>query len=433
MEAAAQINPNLAALVDNHRASNRRRFVVLEGGTRSGKTFSALEYLSSLCMEVENTTCRIYREDGTTCKEALIPDWKLVMQARGYWTPRRWNIQDKRYQFENGSVIQFHGTNEITKLHGPNQDVAFFNEVMEISVDAFRQVNQRTRHLVLMDFNPSVSEHWVFDQILTRGEDEVVHIRSTYIDNPHLTQSQIREILSYDPNNPLNVARGTASRYLWDVYGLGRRGRPEGAIFSNWSTTQNWPDPWNCQRYGYGQDFGFTIDPSTLVECALHNDIIYIRSKFYERGLLVGRSPHAPSKPSIEGYYNDLKIDKDAKIYYDSAQPESGEVLRRAGYNMHPAEKGKNSVMHGIAIMQRFPIRIWYQDRDAIREIENYRMLKKPNGMFRDDKPNPNCADHILDAARYWSLRELEQALRDDKPRSRRKAVSLKSPIGWRQ
>lgn len=421
------INKNLKALVENHNAppEKRRDIVVLEGGTRSGKTVSALMYLISCCAQEDGVRVAIFRGDSTTNNKTIIPDFQMVMsKLMKMWEDRRWNKTEKIYSFANGSRIEFLGANETQKLHGLRCDYAFFNEAMEIPPKAWSQVQFRTTRLKLIDFNPSLSHHWVFSKVISRGPEEVLHVRTTFRDNPHLTRSQVREILSYDPSNPVNVTNGTADRYMWDVYGLGRRGRREGVIFPNIETIDYWPERHTFIRWGYGLDFGFSMDPSALVECGIHQDCLLLRQHVYEDGLIVSRHKTRPDAPSLEARMDELKIDKDAKIACDNARPESIRELRLAGYNAVPCPKGKNSIVHGISLMKNFKIKVYEGSVDLLTEFENYVWDKrKSDDEWKKDTPIDKF-NHGIDGARYWALMELRPAHRKGKKSKKAKAKS---------
>src|SRR5690606_25987744 len=102
---------------------------------------------------------------------------------------------------------------------------------------SFDQIVMRARHLVVMDFNPSVTVHWVFDMVI-RDVENCLHVKSTYKDNPHLEQGIIDKIESYEPTDR-NRARGTANKWMWEVYGLGLRGKREGLVIDHFDSDRD--------------------------------------------------------------------------------------------------------------------------------------------------------------------------------------------------
>ncbi|MCJ8336793.1 MAG: hypothetical protein MJH10_21665, partial [Epibacterium sp.] len=76
-----QINKNLRALWANHVGPGLR-FVVLEGGTRSGKTYSALEYLLNVAVGLPNMAIGVFRYNVSTCRESSFKDAKAIIASK---------------------------------------------------------------------------------------------------------------------------------------------------------------------------------------------------------------------------------------------------------------------------------------------------------------------------------------------------------------
>ena len=391
--------PSYAALIENDKP-----IVVLEGSTRSAKTWDVLLYLCPLLSE-RKLVCFCGRHDGTTCEKTVIRDFKEVMGLLETWDDSAWNSTLKQYVWPNGSIMDFGGTQDAMKLHGRKQDILWLNEAMEISYDAWKQLNQRTTWLRILDYNPSLTHHWIFDRVLTRGPREVTYCHSTYKDNLHLAPEQVREIESFEPTEE-NKRRGTADEWHWTVYGLGKRGRREGVVFKLWSLTEDWPDRMQCQRYGYGLDLGFSLDPTTVIECALFQDDLYLRELVWETGLLVTRNISQPSEPSLDQRMEAAGVDKTVRIHAESAKPECLRDLELCGYNMVPTVKTPDSILHGLDLMKRRRLRVHIASQNLQRELENYVWKQqKSTGAWLNEPVD--AWNHGIDAARYWALGEL--------------------------
>ena len=192
---------------------------ILEGSTRSTKTYSIEQFLIiRWCIEKPGATVRCFRHDSTTHNKTTIKDFKEIMMTLDLWDEGSWNGTEKEFKFNNGSLFAFAATSDEQKLHGLKQDVAWLNEVMEISADAYAQIAFRTTQLTIMDFNPSFNHHWVFSQIIPA--DNCAYKHSTYKDNPFLTDKQVMEIEKYEPTD-FNLRRGSADAWRWDVDGFG--------------------------------------------------------------------------------------------------------------------------------------------------------------------------------------------------------------------
>lgn len=399
---------NLQALLDNLNGNSPFKPVIcLEGSARSSKTWSILEFMVNI-LPKEKLVATCFRYDGTTHKTSTIRDFKALMQQEDYvglWQSGRWNAQDKVFTFSNGSILEFQATNDETKLHGPERDIAWFNE-LEHHYEAYRQVVSRTRLMTILDWNPSLSKHWVFDRVMTR--DDVLYVHSTYKDNPFLAQKIIDEIEAFEPTKE-NRLNGTADEYMWKVYGLGQRAKREGAVFKDWffCEPKEWPEPFNCQRHGYGLDFGYSADDCVLVECCLFQSRVYVREIFRETGLITCRSHASPNTRSIQQLLEENNIRKQSKIVADSARPEQIAELNAEGYCLTSCKKYAGSVVAGIDLLKRTPIYVHRHSTGLQQEMDQYAWRRKPDGTWMDEPEDR--FNHGIDAMRYWGEEELKR------------------------
>lgn len=423
-----QPNKNLSFLwasLNRRRGGENLPWFLLEGSSRSGKTWAIISFLAVLCMQpniigLDKIVVRAYRNDGTTCRDTIVADFIEIMTRQfggegrnGQWVSAfdsagTWNKSTLTYTFDNGSTFSFHGASDPQKLHGKKATISWFNEAMEISYDAQFQISLRTTFLKIADWNPSQTDHWIFDSVMVK-DSPYAYCHSTYSDNiDNLTAEQVAEIEKTKPT-PENIARGTADAFKWLVYGEGKRGVRENLVFERWRwdviDDAEFPAQSVCQRYGFGLDFGFSQDPTALIECALQNDVIFLRQLIYKRGLLVGRSYDNPNVPSVVGFMGDLGVSKSARIHADQAAAESIAQIRAAGFNIRGTAKGNGSILAGIDLLKQHRIFICRSSQDLIKEFENYAFLKKSNGEITDEPEDRN--NHGVDAARYWALDNL--------------------------
>lgn len=398
---------------------------------RSTKTWGWIEYCINLGAQMDGLIMTAFRADAATHEKAAIRDFKQIIVQPDYvelWKSGAWNATAKTFRFPSGSVLEFAGTNDPGKLHGPERDIAILNEAMEISYDAYRQIAGRTRLLTILDWNPSLNHHWVFDKILTR--DDVLYIHSTYKDNPYLSKKQIDEIERTDPNKIENVRQGTADKWFWEVYGLGKRGRREGCIFDMWDVTDFWPDRYLCQRWGYGLDYGFSQDPTALIECALYQDELYLRELIYQKELIAQENPLEPQIPSIEGRMRALGIPKDVRIHADNARPEINRALQFSGYKIVPTIKTKDTIVAGIDRIKSQPVKVHRSSQNLQGEMESYSWAKNSKGQWLDVPEDDN--NHGIDGVRYWALAELQPLRKMDHSRARKPRKIKSSILQWR-
>ena len=329
------------------------RGIVLEGGSRSSKTWSICQaiYLTGL---QEPKRIAIARFRRTWIKPTVLDTFKKVLQSLEVWEDEAFNKTDLIYS-AHGSTFEFYGLDDSQKLHGIETDYFWLNEAIETSKDDFDQLEQRCKGKWILDYNTSTDEHWIYDNVLKR--DDVVLIHSTMLDNTFLDQHIRDKINSYEPT-PENKARGTADEYKWKVYGLGQRSRREGAIYENWKETKEWPTGYKWKAYGL--DFGFTNDPTALVEVIYQDGKLWVREVLYETGL------------TNADIARKCGLQRSDEIIADSAEPKSIEEIRRAGFRIRPVAKGQDSVRSGIDKLKSVQIMVHQDSVNIIRELRNY-------------------------------------------------------------
>lgn len=381
-----------------------KKLRILEGSTRSMKTWAVLIHLILYSLE-DTLEIRVFRAVKADCGDAVASEFVKIMNLYlpEIWkNGKHWNKSDKRWISPKRSMIHFCGCEDEQRLHGYNQDIAYLNEVMEIHYEAYRQIANRTQGkygIIFMDFNPSLTQHWVFNRILSRSPDRYDYMHSTYKDNPYLSDHHVAEIESTEPT-AYNISQGTADYRAWQVYGLGLRCKVEGAVYERWEITDFFPERKACKFWCYGMDFGFTVDPSTLVLVALFQDELYLKEIFYQKKLTPLRHPDKPDAPCIQNLLEFNEIPKSVKIFCDKSRPEQIEDLRRCGYNAQPSKGAR--IEDGIQKVQKYQLKIFRNSQNLQNEAENYaykevyvhkkkRIINKPIDEW----------NHCLDAVRY--------------------------------
>lgn len=395
---------------------------VLEGSSRSTKTWSGIDiiiFLTTIKHTDDGCTINIYRETYNEFKTTLYDDFKRRLDDFGLDNPFHRAKEIKSIRIGK-STINFLGDGKF----GGGCDYAFFNEVMFIDKEIYRQVAMRCRVFWWMDFNPCFTDHWVFDSIIPRPD--VAYMRTTFKDNPHITPNELNEILSTEPwesgsyevtpegelmyqgkpiddnNQPpvneKNFKAGTIDEFYWKVFGLGLRGAMKGVIFENIFWIDEFPD----LDYIYANDFGFTNDPNAFGRYAEDENNIYVEPLIYT----------PIDTPSVlAATLDELMVEKEKPIACDSSDKYSGEKgtvemvngLHDLGYKEAFKISKTKDVMFWIGSMKKKKIHVvknhlW---KYVKKERENYR-FKEINGIFINqpiDKHN-----HFWDMARYGHI-----------------------------
>lgn len=295
------------------------------------------------------------------------------MQAHGYWKDDNWNATDSIYEFETGSKIEFFSTDNGDKLRGARRDRLFMNECNNIHHEAFEQLEVRTKEFVFLDWNPS-HEFWFYTEVAHR--DDVEHITLTYKDNEALPEEIIQAI----------EARKGNERW-WKVYGLGQLGEVEGKIYTGWEIIDEIPHMARLERRGL--DFGYSNDPTAIVDIYRYNGGFIFNEQVFQKGL---------SNKQIADLLLNMP-DPTAIVIADSAEPKSIDEIRSYGVNIKPCEKGKDSINQGIQFVQDQRIMVTKQSTNIIKEYRNYLWDTDRDGKPLN-KPAP-LFDHTMDAIRY--------------------------------
>lgn len=360
----------------------KKRVKIIQGGTSAGKTYGILPILIDKATK-SKLEISVVSESIPHIRRGALKDFLKIMHDTNRYIEPNYNKSFLKYTFANGSYIEFFSADQPDRLRGARRDILYINEANNISFEAYQQLAIRTSKEVYIDYNPT-HEFWAHTELKKDKDSDFIILN--YKDNEALSESIVKEI---------EKAREKAktSDYWanwWKVYGLGEIGSLEGVVFSNWKEIQQVPNDARC--IGYGLDFGYTNDPTAVVACYKFNEQIIFDEIIYRKGLL---------NSDIKDLLNNNKVGK-LPIYGDSAEPKSIDELRRYGFNIRGVDKGKDSVMFGIDIMQQFNFFVTKRSTNTIKELRNYIWDKDKQGNTMN-KPI-DAFNHSIDAMRYFSM-----------------------------
>lgn len=365
----------------NLEAYNERvRYVVNKGSTRSSKTYSQLQLLYHIArLSARPRVISIVSESMPHLKKGCIRDFKEILMNDKLWDERQWNATDKIYTV-NRSYIEFFSADNPSKVHGPSRDILYVNECINIDWEVYRQLAIRTTETIFLDCNPSF-EFWLDEKILPNSDARLIH--STYRDNEYLSPAQVREIES-----------NRGDRDWWKVYGEGLTGSRQGTVIQNWDIVPEMPADY--KKRWIGIDFGFTNDPTAIVDVRLAEGELWIDELLYEKGF---------DNPAIAAALASAEVPRQTLIVADSAEPKSIREIASAGWQVEPAQKGRDSVSTGLSILNRYRKHVTQRSTNIINEYRNYRWTTDSMGNATNtpiDRYN-----HGVDAQRYVCLNKL--------------------------
>jgi len=359
-----------------------KRIKIVQGGTSAGKTFNIIPILYSKATKTPNLVISIVAESIPHLRRGAIKDFINILSSTGRWSDNKWNKSLLQYTLSNGSYLEFFSADQPDRLRGARRDILYINEVDHIAFEAYNQLAIRTKDEIWLDYNPT---HEFYAHTELKDDPDSDFIILTYKDNEALAESIVKEI------EKAKVKAETSSYWenWWNVYGLGQIGSLEGVIFSNWKITDNIPS--DARLIGYGLDFGYTNDPTAIVEIYKWNDKRILNEIIYRSGMVNGDIARSIKTRDI--------------VYADSAEPKSIEEIKRYGINIKGVTKGKDSINFGIQIMQDQEYLVTSQSTNLIKELRYYCWDKDKQGNTLN-KPIDNY-NHALDAVRYHEMESI--------------------------
>lgn len=369
------------------------RYYIVTGGRGSSKSFSVTVYLVDLLLRHKGHKVLFTRYTLTAANKSIIPEFieKIeLLNALPFFTITQNEIKCTL----TGSSIIFAGiktssgnqTANLKSLQGVS--IWVLEEAEElIDESIFDKINLSVRqkgvqNKVILILNPTTKEHFIYkrffeDMNVQAGyngtKDNTTYIHTTYLDNvANLDESFLKDVERIKKTRP--------QKYKHQILG-GWLDRAEGVVFDNWSIDETFPQH---LPVSYGQDFGFSNDPTVLVKVAIEKDTIYVQSIYGKTGL------------STKDIYELNKAETKDKylIIADSAEPRLIHELRRMGNNIKECIKGKDSIVTGIKNMQDYHIKV-INSPEIIKELNNYAWHDKKSNVPID------AYNHYIDAIRY--------------------------------
>jgi len=371
---------------------NDTRFFIITGGRGSSKSFGVGTFASLLSFESGHRIL-FTRQTMTSAHLSIIPEFQEkidLLELNDFFEINKSEIKNKK----SGSEIIFKGIktssgNQTANLKSLQGVTTWILDEAEELIDetVFDKINLSIRqkgkqNRVILILNPATKEHWIYKRFFesegikegfngTKGN--VTYIHTTYLDNiDNLDVSFLDEVERVKTSNP--------KKYNHVILG-GWLDKADGVVFTNWEFGTFNP---NNLQTSFGQDYGFSIDPTTLVEVAIDKSkkIIYLKEHLYKPKLTTTEIAHI--NKSICG--NKL-------IVADSAEPRLIDELVSQGCRVVPTTKGAGSISAGIALMQDYKLIV--EGQNIGKELNNYVYTDKGSKLFCDNW------NHAIDAIRY--------------------------------
>lgn len=404
---------------------NEDKFITLvTGGRGSAKSFNVSTFLERLSFECSHIIL-FCRYTMTSAEVSVIPEFNQKIEldnTEEHFYVTKTEIEN-RY---SGSKILFRGIKtssgrQTAKLKSIPGLTTFVCDEAEEWVDendfdkimlSIRKQDVQLRVIIVM--NPPDVNHFIYKKYIKNthkiiqvdGVDipisthpNVLHIHTTYLDNVdnlnEIFLDEIKEIKTKSieqctkSDGTIDRHKFNNSKYAHIV--IGRFAElAEGVIFTNYEIINEIPD-WVKKR-GIGMDFGYSNDPTAIIDCGLVDNDLYLDEICYKTRMGTGDIISVLKKYPLN-------------VISESADPRLVNEIHNAGIRIKAVEKYPGSIKAGIDKMLELNIKITKRSINILEEFRTYTWDKDKNDNYINEPVDEN--NHAIDAARYWVLTEV--------------------------
>ena len=371
---------------ENYRAIEP--ILVNIGGSRSSKSYSIAQLMVRKFNEERNKNLLTTRKTLPSLRMTAYKVAVDMMKDYGCYDYFRHNKADRTiYNPYNNNLWIFTSIDDPKKIKSTEFNYIHMEEANEFTYDDYMILKLRMsgveekgeRNQMYLSLNPSEKYGWINETLILQKGVKVIH--STYEDAieflPASYVARLEALRQEDPS-------------YWQVYGLGEFADIKGIIHRLRIIPALPKEP---KEVIYGLDYGFT-NPSALIEIGidLEKMRLYLHEVIYETGM-TNRQLIERMKKKIP------EEDMEREIYADSAEPGRTEEIYYAGFNIHGADKGKDSVTNGIDCVNRFKLCSTVESVNLNREMTRYKRKVDREGHVLEEPVKFD--DHCPNAVRY--------------------------------
>ena len=383
---------------------SKKRYRVCKGsrGSKKSKT-TAINMITRIVQYPESNGLCV-RRYGNTLRDSVFSDLKWAIHKLQLDDYFMWTVSPMEIVYRpTGQKILFRGLDDGLKITSISVDKGclcwvWIEEAYEITnEDDFNKLDMSIRGQVpegyfkqiTLTFNPWSATSWLKARFFDVVDEDTFSKTTTWQCNEWLDEADKNIFLKMKENNP--------RRYR--IEGDGEWGIAEGLIYEKYKVEDFNVD--DIRRLpgiisSFSLDFGFT-DPNAFIACMIdqENQIIYVFDEWYRTGVTNKVIAEAIKDMGYGGQ----------RIICDCAEPKSIAELQEEGIKAEPSRKGKDSVNHGIQLLQNYTFVIHPRCTNFQIEISNYCWSKDKDGK-PTDKPDHEFS-HGMDSIRYGVTKAL--------------------------
>ena len=379
--------------------NTKKRYRVCKGsrGSKKSKT-TAINMITRLVQYPESNGLCVRRYQNTL-RDSVFSDLKWAIHKLQLDQFFDWTVSPMEIIYKpTGQKILFRGLDDGLKITSISVDKGvlcwvWIEEAYEVSnEDDFNKLDMSIRGQVpegyfkqiTLTFNPWSATSWLKARFFDRPDEDTFTKTTTYRCNEWLDDADKAIFEKMKVNNPRRFR----------IEGDGEWGIAEGLIyekvkFENFDIEEVRKTPGIIACFGL--DFGYT-DPNAFTACMVDNTnmIIYVFDEWYKTGVTNKIIAQAIKDKGYGGQ----------RIICDCAEPKSIAELQEENIKAEASRKGKDSVNHGIQLIQNYQIVVHEKNCPEFKiEITNYCYKKDKDGKPTD---NPDHEfSHGMDSFRY--------------------------------
>lgn len=362
------------------------RYKVLRGGRGSAKSWSVADMLVRMAAKkrIRVLCCREVQNSIRDSVHRLLTDTITRLKLHDKFEITRESIRSRC-----GAEFIFkglkHSIQDIKSTEGI--DICWVEEAQTVSEESWAVLIPTIRKKnseIWITFNPNEEADPTYQRFVVNPPDECLSILINYDQNPHFPEV-LRKEMEY-------LKRVDYEAYL-NVWEGKPKTRSDAGVIKRWRVEAFDDDLWRqADRLFFGADFGFAVDPSTLIRFFILDNRLYIEHEAWGVGVEIDE---------LEQLYKSVPAAGDWPITADCARPETISYLRRKGFNIEAADKWQGSVEDGLAHINGFEeIVIHERCKHTIDEARLYQY--KTDRMTGDILPViVDKHNHCFDAIRY--------------------------------
>jgi PBSX family phage terminase large subunit len=377
---------------------SRGKFLFHRGGTRSGKTHALLVLMVvalftgriSIKKRFTSGTISLVRKELPQAKKGILRDLEEILSVLDLWPYVALNKVDLVFRVGSRN-LEVIGMDDFRKVKSMKRKVLFCNELNEwVEQKVFDNLQVRSEVAVFGDWNPDNIMHWT----KTYCEDHLCSdkhgtlIKSIYTDNQFRDRWVDKQIAYWKITNP--------SEYR--IHALAQYGDSTGLIFPGWKYIKALPVQYDQKCYGL--DLGLAGITAMVEVRIIKTEFTlkcYVKELLYES---------FTTSDALVTKLQRMDLDHSCLIHSDNQPHAIVQALKASNLKSMIREvyKGKRNgqdyLEHTIDYVRKQQVYVLESSKDIINEQAGYIFKQDMAGNF-ENKPDPKCSDHSIDAIRY--------------------------------